>query len=99
MSTFILGPPHPDTLRWMRKQHPEWFVWWVPCSTSSRSGVAATAEELWDWGWSQLSPDEMRTLVEASTVDPEDHDYSGDGTSRCRVCLDSMNAHISWEKP
>jgi len=65
MATFILGPPHLDT---------------------------------WKWMWSQLSPDEQRRRVEASTVDPEDHDYQGDGTSRCPVCLGQMNDHISWGK-
>jgi hypothetical protein len=28
-------------------------------------------------------------------VDPEDHDYQGDGTSRCTVCLGTMNEHPS----
>jgi hypothetical protein len=41
------------------------------------------------------TPDEFRRRVEASTVDPEDHDYQGDGTSRCTVCLGTMNEHVS----
>ena len=41
------------------------------------------------------TPDEFRSRVEASTVDPEDHDYQGDGTSRCTVCLGTMNEHVS----
>ena len=45
------------------------------------------------------TPDEFRRRVEANTVDPENHDYQGDGTSRCPVCLGQMNDHISWEKP
>jgi hypothetical protein len=45
------------------------------------------------------TPDEFRARVEASTVDPEDHDYQGDGTSRCPVCLGQMNEHISWATP
>jgi hypothetical protein len=43
------------------------------------------------------TPDEFRRRVEANTVDPEDHDYQGDGTSRCPVCLGQMNDHISWD--
>jgi hypothetical protein len=40
------------------------------------------------------TPEQFRARVEASTVDPEDHDYQGDGTSRCPVCLGTMNQHL-----
>jgi len=30
--------------------------------------------------------------------DPEEHDYVGDGTSRCPVCMFPMNAHITFEE-
>jgi hypothetical protein len=42
-----------------------------------------------------MTPGEFRRRVEASAIDPETHDYQGDGTSRCPVCLGSMNEHIS----
>ena len=87
MGTFILGPLHPATLNLMRK-HPEWFEVAVEQWNISR----------WNQAWAQLTSNEMRTLIEDSTVDPEDHDYQGDGTSRCPVCLGQMNEHISWEK-
>jgi hypothetical protein len=85
MGTIIHGPLHPATLSLMRKNHPE--LWLMP-----------TVEE-WNQAWAQFTSTEMRTLIEDSTVDSEDHDYQGDGTSRCPVCLGQMNDHISWAKP
>jgi hypothetical protein len=81
MGTILLGPPHPAALKLMRELHPTLFE-------------QDTWDQLWDRAWATLTPDQMRTLVEGSTVDPEDHDYQGDGTSRCCVCLGSMNEHI-----
>jgi hypothetical protein len=83
MST-LLGPPHPAALDLMRELHPHWFE-------------GESWDQVWDRAWATLTPDQMRTLIEGSTVDPEDHDYQGDGTSRCCVCLGSMNDHVSWE--
>jgi hypothetical protein len=85
-SKALLGPPHPAALSLMRELHPHWFE-------------GETWDQVWHRAWVTLTPDQMRTLVEGSTVDPEDHDYQGDGTSRCCVCLGSMNEHIPWGVP
>jgi hypothetical protein len=77
----LTGPPHPAALKLMREQHPELFQ-------------AETWQFAWSKAWALLTPHDMRTLIEDSDVDPEDHDYQGDGTSRCCVCLGQMNDHV-----
>ena len=38
-------------------------------------------------------------LAAINAADPEDHPYSGDGTSGCSICRSPMNAHISFATP
>ena len=75
-----------------RDSEDEWHTADAATICPKRSGILRHTSR------SGETPDEVRQRVEASTVDPEDHDYQGDGTSRCPVCLGSMNEHISWEK-
>ena len=70
----------------------------VPALLSALQAIAERLPEPAGDDLTKLTPDEFRARVEASTVDPEDHDYQGDGTSRCPVCLGQMNDHISWGK-
>jgi len=76
-----------DSLAAWTAKHP--LRLWEEAEVLTRDPSVVRTEE---------TPDEFRRRVEANTVDPEDHDYQGDGTSRCPVCLGQMNDHISWGK-